>query len=486
MTTTPRPLEAGTILRERYKIERVLGDGGSSIVYLARDLCKPEEAQEEDKYIALKELHSANQQEELHFAFEGRVLKRLQHPALPRVYDVYEASQQQSSFLVLEHIAGPNLEILRCQQPAQRFTVDKVIQFMQPIIDATIYLHHQQPAIIHRDIKPSNIIITAREQRAVLIDFGIAKEYEIDATTSALRHCTPGYGAPEQYGNLGTDARTDIYALGATCYCLLTGTVPVDAFERAATIVSKRVDPLKPAHELVSDIPLHISQALERAMEISIEQRFASVEDFWSALQQSPAPKQQNQGRKKTPGAIQTLQKKNKPQRRQRITQLMILVEAILLLGSSLGAGFMHNVLQHPPSIHPTSIAQHTHTTPGQRPTSTASADEHYPHLTTTYKGTLSNLSTQTTSSMTLTSVQQQQQRLSGHFAGLHRTSNFTGVVDASNHILLTIPASKQQLPLFFEGVVRSDGNLVGDYCNQDQAGQCLGNYGVWSLAPVR
>lgn len=87
---------------------------------------------------------------------------------------------------------------------------------------------------------------------------------------------------------------------------------------------------------------------------------------------------------------------------------------------------------------------------------------------------------------MTLTSVQQQQQRLSGHFAGLNRTGNFTGVVDASNHILLTIPASGQQLPLFFEGVVRSDGNLVGDYCNQDQAGQCLGNYGVWSLAPVR
>ncbi|GLV58899.1 hypothetical protein KDH_57270 [Dictyobacter sp. S3.2.2.5] len=476
MIASSRPLVAGTTLRERYEIERVLGNGGSSIVYLARDLAK--ENSEEDNYVALKELHTDNRQEQRHFAFEGRVLKKLKHLSLPRIYDVYEDEEQQSSFLVMEYIEGSNLETLRRQQPDQRFTLDEVLRLMQPIIDATIYLHHQQPAIIHRDIKPSNIIIMTHQQRAVLIDFGIAKEFEVDATTSALRHCTPGYGAPEQYGNLSTDVHTDIYALAATCYCLLTGSLPVDAFERAATIVSKRIDPLKPAHTLVPEIPPHVSQALERAMEISMEERFDSVEDFWSAISQTP---EATTGRKKTPGTVQAARK----QRRRRIIQLTTVSAVILLLGIILAVGSMANAFQSPQSVHPTVAAQSTHTAAKPHPTATASATAPYPHLTTAYRGTLSNLSKQATGTMTLTNVQQQQQQISGHFTGINRAGNFTGVVDASNHILITISASAQQPPLFFEGVVRSDGNLVGDYCNQDGAGQCVGNYGLWSLSPT-
>ncbi|GCE19751.1 serine/threonine protein kinase [Dictyobacter kobayashii] len=480
MISSSRPLETGTLIRDRYKVESVLGSGGSSIVYLVRDLARTEETLTEDNYFALKELLTTSKQEQFHFAFEGRVLKRLQHPALPRVYEVYGAKKQQASFLVLEYIAGCNLEILRRQQVNQRFALAEVMKFMQPIIEATTYLHHQRPPIIHRDIKPANIIIKTQEQRAVLIDFGIAKEYEADATTIAMRHCTPGYGSPEQYGNLSTDERTDIYALGATFYSLLTGIVPVDAFQRATTIVSKRIDPLKPAHELVAEIPLHISQAIERAMEIGTEQRFAKVEDFWAALQKAPEQEQKNQSRQNAPDVTQTARKTG--QRRQLRTRLIVLVAAMLLFGTTLGASLIHNTLQHPQPTHTSSIPRSQQT---RLPLPGATAAERYPHISTAYKGTLSNLATQTRGSMSLTNIQQQQQRLSGHFSGLNRTGDFTGVLDASNHILLTIPGSAQQPPLFFEGIVRSDGNLVGDYCNQDQAGQCLGNYGVWSLAPA-
>ncbi|GCE05677.1 serine/threonine protein kinase [Dictyobacter aurantiacus] len=486
MMASSRPLVAGTVLRERYKIERVLGNGGSSIVYLARDLAKETHDEEENNYVALKELHTDNRKEQVHFAFEGRVLKKLKHPSLPRIYDVYEDTEQQSSFLVMEYIEGPNLETLRRQQPGQRFTLDEVLRFIQPIIEAVIYLHHQQPAIIHRDIKPSNIIITAHQQRAVLIDFGIAKEFEVDATTSALRHCTPGYGAPEQYGNLSTDVHTDIYALAATCYCLLTGSVPVDAFERAATIVSKRVDPLKPVHILAPAIPPHVSQALERAMEISMEQRYDRVEDFWSAMKQSAsAPGQPDTGRKKRTGTIQATSKGAQKQRHRRIIQLTTISGIILLLGIILAIGSIANAFQSPQSVHPTATMQSTHAAVKPHPTATASATGPYPRLTTAYRGTLSNLSKQATGTMTLTNIQQQQQQISGHFTGMNRAGNFTGVVDASNHILITISASAQQPPLFFEGVVRPDGNLVGDYCNQDGAGQCVGNYGLWSLSPT-
>jgi serine/threonine protein kinase len=84
---------------------------------------------------------------------------------------------------------------------------------------------------VHRDIKPSNIIVPARGGEAVLVDFGLAKEYVIDNTTTLIRHGSPGYAAPEQYGS-GTSPQTDIYGLAATLYTLLTGTVPIDAITR--------------------------------------------------------------------------------------------------------------------------------------------------------------------------------------------------------------------------------------------------------------
>src|SRR5437660_7404763 len=122
------------------------------------------------------------------------------------------------------------------------------MKIMAPIVDAVAYLHALHPPIIHRDIKPSNIIVPTSDVRSVLVDFGIAKEYDQDSTTTAVRHASPGYAAPEQYG-IGTNTRTDIYGLGATIYTLLTGVVPTDAFYRTTNLGSGRNDPLESIHK---------------------------------------------------------------------------------------------------------------------------------------------------------------------------------------------------------------------------------------------
>jgi len=110
---------------------------------------------------------------------------------------------------------------------------------LAPIMNAVSYLHNQQPPIIHRDIKPANIVVPPSGNEEVLVDFGIAKEFNPDSTTTAVRHVSPGYAAPEQYG-LGTNTRTDIYGLGATIYTLLTGVVPADSFYRITQLGSIR------------------------------------------------------------------------------------------------------------------------------------------------------------------------------------------------------------------------------------------------------
>ena len=131
-------------------------------------------------------------------------------------------------------------------------------------MDAVSYLHKQNPPIIHRDIKPANIIAPTSGDEAVLVDFGIAKVFDPESTTTAVRHASPGYGAPEQYAT-GTNTRTDIYGLGATIYALLTGVVPADAFFRTTQQGSKGTDPLEPISRRVVSRELAVRRAHQAA-----------------------------------------------------------------------------------------------------------------------------------------------------------------------------------------------------------------------------
>ena len=270
-------LPVGTVIRDRYVIEGLLGKGGYGSVYLVKD------KRVKGNLFALKELVDHSKLERDHFTFECEVLRRLDHPSLPHVYRTFNNDADLRAYMLMDFIDGPNLEALRKRQPDSRFHLSQALIIMKPIMDALSYLHNQQPPIIHRDIKPANIIVPRTGDETMLVDFGIAKEYEPDSTTTSVRRCSPGYGAPEQYSS-GTNNRTDIYGLGATFYALLSGVVPADAFYRMIQLGSKEPDTLEPLTNLVPDLPMSVADAIHRAMSINFHDRFASVEEFWQAL----------------------------------------------------------------------------------------------------------------------------------------------------------------------------------------------------------
>src|SRR3989440_7317410 len=260
---------------DRYVIEGLLGKGMAGAVYLVRD------RRMRHNQFALKEVIDPSRQDRARFTFEAQVLKRLEHRALPRVYRVFEHDKLRRVYMLMDYIQGQDLEVLRQEQAEQRFSLSLVLTLLAPVVDALIYLHHQDPPIVHRDIKPANIIVPTRGSEALLVDFGIAKEYVEERTTTVIRHGSPGYAALEQYGS-GTTPRTDIYGLAATIYTLLTGSIPPDAITRA--IGSKGFDPLEPANLITPDVPWAIAMTIERAMSISSNDRFATVEEFWQEL----------------------------------------------------------------------------------------------------------------------------------------------------------------------------------------------------------
>lgn len=262
---------------DRYVIEGLLGTGRFGAVYLVRD------RRIKQNLYALKEVIDPNKRDRERFIFEGEVLKRLDHRALPRVYRVFEHDKLKRVYLLMDYIKGRNLEALRKEQPDRRFALPLVLALLAPIVDALIYLHRQDPPIVHRDIKPANIIVPIGADEAVLVDFGSAKEYVPNANTTAIRHLSAGYAALEQYGS-GTTPRTDIYGLGATFYTLLTGTIPLDAISRVMRSRSKGSDPLKPAHLLAPAVPSDVAQAIQRAMSLSSDDRYETVEEFWQVL----------------------------------------------------------------------------------------------------------------------------------------------------------------------------------------------------------
>jgi serine/threonine protein kinase len=233
---------------------------------------------------ALKEVVDPDEEQRERFAFESRVLKRLDHPALLHVYQEFEDVKSRRSYMLMDFVDGPNLEKVRLQQPEEHFSLADALQLMAPIFAAVAYLHRQQPSILHRDIKPANIIVPKNTQETVLVDLGIAKEYDQDETMSAIRHCTPGYAAPEQYAH-ETNPRTDLYGLAATLYVLLTGVVPIDALSRITQLNDKGRDPLEPLHELASAVPVQIVDAIMRALALDSHERFHTVDEFWQAIQ---------------------------------------------------------------------------------------------------------------------------------------------------------------------------------------------------------
>jgi len=268
-------LEIGKVLNNRYRVVELLGKGGFGAVYRAWDLNL-------DRDCAIKENLGDSPEAERQFRREASFLVELNHPNLPRVFDSF-VLEGQRQYLVMDYIGGQDLQQImeRSEKPLE---FSKISPWLSQVCDALLYLHAQNPPIIHRDIKPANIRITEKE-KAVLVDFGIAKLFSPDAkTTLGARAITSGFSPPEQYGSGSTDARSDIYALAATMYYLLSGKKPADSVD----VLSRNAPTPAPLSSLNPVIPASIGAAIDRGMQVERQNRFQNVADFKSALFQQP------------------------------------------------------------------------------------------------------------------------------------------------------------------------------------------------------
>lgn len=273
--------ETDVILRDRYKLTEIVGQGGMGSVYRAEDLRLP------GRLCAIKEVQpdltasSAMQaQAQSQFLQEASILAQLDHPGLPKVSDFF--TENGRDYLVMDYVAGKDLRQLLAENEGP-LPQEQVLAWAWQILDAVAYLHRQKPPVLHRDIKPANIKLTP-DNRIKLVDFGLVKVMVRDdarTITVVQGRGTALYTPLEQYGGDSghTDARTDIYALGATFYHLLTAVPPPDA--KARFLSPNR---LRPPHRVNPGVSPAVSQAILWAMEMHPDERPSSIEQFQQAL----------------------------------------------------------------------------------------------------------------------------------------------------------------------------------------------------------
>lgn len=277
-------LQTGTVLRRRYRIDSPIGQGGMGSVYLAEDL------RLEGRKCAVKavridpNIEPALIAELQHqFSREASVLARLDHPNLPKVSDYF--TEDGLDYLVMDYVLGKNLkELMDEARRAGRFLTEvEVLTWARQLCDAIEYMHTQDPPVLHRDIKPSNIRL-APSGLIKLVDFGLVKLLSKDSsqTVTVLQgRGTAAYTPLEQYGedDSHTDTRSDIYALGATLYHLLTNTPPADARQRFLN-----PDALALPRQCNGAISENVERALLSAIAMHPDDRPGSIVEFREML----------------------------------------------------------------------------------------------------------------------------------------------------------------------------------------------------------
>lgn len=490
--------------RDRYIVRSILGRGGYSTIYLVRD------QRAKQNLYALKEVIDADKRVANHLTFEYEILTRLEHPSLPRVYRVFEDTRTNRIYILMDYIEGLNLEQLRKQCIGQKMTLAHIVSIMAPIVEAIGFLHHQEPPIVHRDIKPSNIIVPASGDKAYLVDFGIAKVYASDATTAAVRQCTPGYAAPEQYST-GTTPSTDIYGLGASFYTLLTGKTPVDSLQRMIQLGEKGSDPLEPVDKLVPTVSSAITEVIQRAMALRRNDRYETVEEFWHALQTAIGPEAEEfvkpysltynqsgesittddvtitEGNPKhttTFSGRETLHTSsaNSRKRMRMVVLPLLLLIAVLFVGAGL-VGAYRPFMSVSKNAHPHSTPARLSTPTSLSPTAQSNTMP-YPPLAIQYKGIISDVLANSKTTMFLTNIRQHKDVIQGDFAGLGLVGTFVGKVDASDNIQFQIAIYGGGETLAMEGNIKLGGSMAGSYRILNSNHEFTGEYGLWSVSP--
>lgn len=284
-----RCLKPGVILKERYKIEEVIGAGGFGITYRAWDPLL-------QSYVAIKEYYPSGiatrsadsskvcvpvgqEQREYHrgrirFLKEAQDVARFQsEPNIVSIYDYLE--ENDTAYMVMEYLHGCTLKQY-IREHGGRLDTDHILHICLSVLDALAVVH--KAGMIHRDISPENIFI-CEDLTVKLIDFGAAKQVYLDGEQTMSVVLKPGYAPLEQYAKKDKQGPwTDIYALGATLYFAATGEKPEESFGRVLE------DTIKPVCEVNPEIPRAMSQVIMRAMSVKIEDRYQTVEAMREAL----------------------------------------------------------------------------------------------------------------------------------------------------------------------------------------------------------
>ncbi|MBI5290835.1 MAG: serine/threonine protein kinase [Chloroflexi bacterium] len=321
-------LHPGDLLRDRYRIQQAVAQGGMGSIYLADDVRLT------GRLCAVKEVigdptlsPQAQQEAREQFYREASVLARLDHPSLPKVSDYF--SEDDREYLIMDFVPGQDLsDIVSAARDEGRFLPENtVLGWARQLIDALLYLHTQDPPVLHRDIKPDNLKLTPNGT-IKLVDFGLVKLLDPDERTVTIvqGRGTAHYTPLEQYGgDTGhTDGRSDIYSLAATLYHLLTNEAPMEAKQRF----------LKPSSlPALRDINPLIAQRTERAvlwaLSLHPDERPPTVGHFRDALFEGIFPDQTG-NRVYVPASLQEWLERAMADRTQRWLAVFVALFALL------------------------------------------------------------------------------------------------------------------------------------------------------------
>lgn len=257
----------GDVIDGKYEILKEVGRGGMSIVYLAMD--NRLNKQWAVKEIKKKGTNSENQIVVQSLLSEANLMKRLDHPNLPRIVDIIETGQ--TIYIVMDYIEGEPLDKILKRKGAQ--PEEAVIEWGVQLAEVLDYLHTRKPPIIYRDMKPANVMLKP-DGSIKLYDFGIAREYKEQNSADTVSLGTKGYAAPEQFGGMGqTDARTDVYGLGVTLYHLVTGKNPCEPpYE------------ILPIRDVNPQLSVGLEYVIQKCTQLNPDERFQSCMEVLFAL----------------------------------------------------------------------------------------------------------------------------------------------------------------------------------------------------------
>lgn len=344
-----KELQPGTSLNGgKYIIKQKIGEGGFGITYTAiqqglnRAVCIKEYFLSghcvRNTLAKTVQLQGADETlfEKYREAFvkEAQTLAALHHPGIVEVIDIFD--ENNTSYMVMPFIEGRSLQSIVDKNGPLPYP--EAVNYIAQVANAVGYIHERH--ILHRDIKPDNIMITA-DYKAILIDFGSAREFEEDKTQAHTSMVTHGYAPTEQYTrNSRKGAYTDIYAIGATLYFVLTGKVP---YEAAARIT----EPMPEPKEIIPDLPVEANRTIMKAMQLKSQDRHQSIAEFMDDLQninpsQSseqalPSTPQQESNNEKTSSIKKADDKKKDADRthKKKSTTIIVIVTAVLIAASA-------------------------------------------------------------------------------------------------------------------------------------------------------